>query len=668
MSESHLIAVPIRANGTDTKLVIDTGSSVNVISSHFAEKIGASSKSRKDIFIRGIGGGLLSPQGEAEITLDLETTRIQEKFLIVRDCPYELLGGLPFCRAVRLLIDFSKRELQLNGESLRLHLNSSALAHNDVLSARCHEHIRIEPRTEIAVQVKIARDGVHLVEPNNTLRNGLQVARTVTKIVQGTGVIRVANPTMSPVNLLSGTKLGWATSIHNAQLAVIAPEDTQVSQDFDVETGDQLRPHERGELLSLIDRFRHLFTGEDNPIRQTHVTEHVIDTGDSRPIHQHPYRHSPFERKLIEKQVEEMLRDGIIRESRSPWSSPVVLVKKPNGTWRFCVDFRRVNEVTKKDVHPLPRIDDILDVLQGSKYFTTLDLTSGYWQVKIKEEDKLKTAFACGPGLYEFNVVPFGLCNAPATFQRMINKVLSGLLWKVCLAYLDDIVIFSKTMTTHLQDLESVFSALDAANLRLKPEKCSFARQEIKYLGHILTGESIRPDPDKVAAIEKFSPPKNKKGVQSFLGICNYYRRFIKDFSRISRPLTNLTKKDAPFVWDAACEAAMQSLKEKLITAPVLRQFEPGKPIEVHTDACDYGVGAVLVQKIGSQEQVIAYASRHLNKAEMNYSTTEKECLAVVYACGQFRPYIFGSKFTVVTDQASLAWLMKVRNPNGRLM
>lgn len=246
------------------------------------------------------------------------------------------------------------------------------------------------------------------------------------------------------------------------------------------------------------------------------MAEHVIDTGDSRPIHQHPYRHSPFERNLIEKQVEEMLRDGIIRESRSPWSSPVVLVKKPNGSWRFCVDFRRVNEVTKKDVHPLPRIDDILDVLQGSKYFTTLDLTSGYWQVKIKEEDKPKTAFACGPGLYEFNVVPFGLCNAPATFQRMINKVLSGLLWKVCLAYLDDIVIFSKDMTAHLQDLKSVFSALDAANLRLKPEKCSFARQEIKYLGHILTGENIRPDPDKVAAIEKFSPPKTRKVYRAF--------------------------------------------------------------------------------------------------------------------------------------------------------
>lgn len=668
MSEGQLLTVPTRANGTETKLVIDTGSAVNVISEELANKICASFKSRKDIFIRGIGGGLLTPNGEAEIKLEFGTTKVHETFLVVKDCPYELLGGLPFCRAARLLIDFSKKELQLNGEIFRLRIDSSAPEHNDVLTVRCHEQIRIEPRTEVAIEVKVARDGIHLVEPNSTLRNGLQVARTITRIVHGRGLIRIANPTMSPVNLLSGTKLGWASSIHDAQLAITAPENDQVPQEFDIETGDHLQPSERDELLSLIEKYRHLFTSSDNPIRQTHVAEHVIDTGDSRPIHQHPYRHSPFERQQIEQQVEEMLRDGIIRESHSPWSSPVVLVKKPNGTWRFCVDFRRVNEVTKKDVHPLPRIDDILDVLQGSKYFTTLDLTSGYWQVGIKEEDKQKTAFACGPGLYEFNVVPFGLCNAPATFQRMINKVLSGLLWRVCLAYLDDIVIFSKTMATHLQDLESVFSALDVANLRLKSEKCSFARQEIKYLGHILTGESIRPDPDKVAAIEKFPKPRNKKGVQSFLGICNYYRRFIKDFSRISRPLTNLTKKDVPFVWDAACEVAMQTLKEKLITAPILRQFEPGKPIEVHTDACDYGIGAVLVQKIGTQERVVAYASRHLNKAEMNYSTTEKECLAVVYACGQFRPYVFGSKFTVVTDQASLAWLMKVRNPNGRLM
>lgn len=550
----------------------------------------------------------------------------------------------------------------------QLHLNTSVQSQSNVVTARSKDQVSIEPRTEAILRVHIPRDGIQLVEPKSTLRSGLQVARTVVNVVGGIGIVRVANPTLLPIVVHRDAKIGWATSLHEAQLGLAVPHDPTATEDFDVQTGPHLTPSERDELLSVIHKFRHLFTGEHNPIQRTHVTEHTINTGSSAPICQHPYRHSPFEREVIKAQVEEMLRDGVIRESHSPWSSPVVLVKKPQGGWRFCVDFRRVNAVTEKDVHPLPRIDDILDLLQGSRYFTTLDLTSGYWQVGIREEDKSKTAFACGSGLYEFNVVPFGLCNAPATFQRMINKVLSGLLWRVCLAYLDDIVIFSKTMKTHLEDLEKVLSALDEANLRLKPEKCSFAQQEIRYLGHVLTGENIRPDPDKIAAIEKLPAPKNKKGVQSFLGICNYYRRFIKDFSLISRPLTNLTRKNVSFEWDTACEAAMQALKEKLTTAPVLRQFEPGKPIEIHTDACDYGLGAVLVQKDEGREHVIAYASRHLNKAEANYSTTEKECLAVVYACRQFRPYIFGSNFTVITDQASLAWLMNVKNPNGRLM
>lgn len=514
--ENQLLTVPVSANGVSTRLIIDTGSSVNIISADFAKKLSLGSKQNPTgIFIKGISGNLFSPIGETAITLEFASTRIAQKFLIVKDSPYELLGGLPFCRTAHLLIDFLKKTLQIEADVFELQVESGAPVHNDVLTARCKDHVRIEPRTEMVIEVKIPRNGPHLVEPNTTLKNGLQVARTLTNVVCGVGIVRVANPTNSPVTVHRDTRLGWAASIHDVQLGITAPGDSCDGEELHFDIGPHLQPSEEGELLSLMRKFRHLFTGKHNPIQRTNITEHVIDTGDSPPIRQQSYRHSPFEREIAHKQVDEMLRDEVIRESYSPWSSPVVLVRKPDGGWRFCVDFRRVNAVTKKDVHPLPRVDDILDVLQGAKYFTTLDLTSGYWQIGIREEDKPKTAFTCGRGLYEFNVVPFGLCNAPATFQRMINKVLSGLLWKVCLAYLDDMVIFSKTIESHLKDLEKVFGALEQANLRLKPEKCKFAQEEIKYLGHVLTGTSIRPDPKKVAAIEKLPAPTTRKDRKS---------------------------------------------------------------------------------------------------------------------------------------------------------
>uniref|UniRef100_A0A090XF40 RNA-directed DNA polymerase n=2 Tax=Ixodes ricinus TaxID=34613 RepID=A0A090XF40_IXORI len=250
----------------------------------------------------------------------------------------------------------------------------------------------------------------------------------------------------------------------------------------------------------------------------------------------------------------------------------------------------------------------------------------------------------------------------------MINKVLASQLWKVCLAYLDDIIVFSRTVDDHLQDLRGIFEALSEAGLRLQPRKCKVAASSVLYLGHVIDGKSVRPDPDNIRAASNFPRPRNVKEVRSFLGVCNYYRRFVKDFARISRPLNDLTRCDVKWSWSQECQNAFEELKQHLTREPVLRLFDPSLPIEVHTDACGYGIGAVLVQRDGTQEYAVGYASRHLNAAEANYSTTEQECLAVVYATRQFRPYLFGVPFTVVTDQSSLTWLMTVKNPNGRLI
>lgn len=400
----------------------------------------------------------------------------------------------------------------------------------------------------------------------------------------------------------------------------------------------------------------------------TPCIQHHIKLKDDTPIKQRYLPRNPKMQQVINEEVEKMLEDNIIERSHSPWSSPAVIVKKKDGRPRFCIDFRKLNSVTEKDAYPLPYINAILDKLRAASYFSTIDLKNGYWQVALTNESKPLTAFTVpGKGLFQFRVMPFGLHAAPATFQRLLDSVIGPDLEPHAFAYLDDIVVASATMDEHIRHLQEVFKRLRQANLRINPEKCQFGLRSIKYLGHVVTGDGIQTDPDKVAAITQMPPPTNVRELRRFLGAASWYRRFIGQFSTIIAPLTMLLRKKQPWKWGPEQEEAYGKLRDALTTAPALACPDFSRPFILQTDASDVGIGAALIQGTLEEPRAIAYVSRTLQAAEKNYSVMERECLAIVWAIKKLRGYLEGYHFTVVTDHQALRYLDSLKEPTGRL-
>ncbi|CAM4523929.1 unnamed protein product [Lepidochelys kempii] len=397
---------------------------------------------------------------------------------------------------------------------------------------------------------------------------------------------------------------------------------------------------------------------------------HSIDTGNAHPIRVQPYRVSPQAKTAIEREIQDMLQMGVIRPSESAWASPVVLVPKPDGEIRFCVDYRKLNAVTRPDNYPMPRTDELLEKLGRAQFISTLDLTKGYWQVPLDESAKERSAFITHLGLYEFNVLPFGLRNAPATFQRLVDGLLAGL-GEYAVAYLDDVAIFSDSWADHLEHLQKVLERIREAGLTVKAKKCQIGLNRVTYLGHQVGQGTISPLQAKVDAIQKWPVPKSKKQVQSFLGLAGYYRRFVPHYSQIAAPLTDLTKKKQPNAvqWTGKCQKAFNKLKTTLMSDPVLRAPDFDKPFLVTTDASERGVGAVLMQKGPDQEfHPVVFLSKKLSERESNWSVTEKECYAIVYALEKLRPYVWGRRFHLQTDHAALKWLHTVKETNKKLL
>lgn len=415
----------------------------------------------------------------------------------------------------------------------------------------------------------------------------------------------------------------------------------------------------------------HIFKRISGPqLGRTNLVAHKIDTGNACPIKQRYFPMSPYMLKVVNKEIDKMLDLGVIRPSKSPWSSPFVMVKKKNGEMRFCFDGRKLNSVTKRDAYPLPFVNDILNKLRDAKFLSSIDLKKAFWQIPLEPESCEKTAFTVPRrGLFEFTVLPFGLHNSPQTLQRLMDTLL-GPRFDNVFVYLDDIIVASPTIEDHLDTLRRLGECLEEAGLSINFEKCEFCKSSLTYLGYVVDEGGLRTDPNKVKAIVEFPIPRTTTEIKRFLGMAGWYRRFVPNFSTFVSPILALIKgkhKRQSVSWSLEANAAFTEIKQLLASAPILASPDFSKPFIIQTDASDVGLGAVLLQGDGESERVIAYASRALNTAEKNYSATEKECLAVLFGIEKYRPYIEGIKFTVVTDHFALLWLHKLQNPTGRL-
>ncbi|GJZ24804.1 reverse transcriptase domain-containing protein [Tanacetum coccineum] len=396
------------------------------------------------------------------------------------------------------------------------------------------------------------------------------------------------------------------------------------------------------------------------PVRQVEFQIDLIPG--AAPVARTPYRLAPSEMQELSNQLQELTDRGFIRPSTSPWGAPVLFVKKKDGSFRMCIDYRELNKLTIKNRYPLPRIDDLFDQLQGSSVYSKIDLRSGYHQLRVREEDIPKTAFRTRYGHYEFQVMPFGLTNAPAVFMDLMNRVCKPYLDKFVIVFIDDILIYSRNEEEHANHLRIILELLRKEKLYAKFSKCDFWIHIVQFLGHLIDSQGLHVDPAKIEAVKNWTSPTTPTEVRQFLGLAGYYRRFIEGFSKIAKPLTKLTQKNKSYIWGEEQESAFQLLKQKLCEAPILALPEGNDNFVVYCDASLQGLGAVLMQR----EKVIAYASRQLKPHEENYTTHDLELGAVIFALKIWRHYLYGTKCTVFTDHKSLQHILRQKELNMR--
>lgn len=535
--------------------------------------------------------------------------------------------------------------------------------------------ITVAPRTEQVIRIKTSVKHGDIFIPYQKLQN-CEIPSCLSVAKNGYAVTTILNKTTSPV-VLDFSEPIQVENFNKKDLNNIELHNFENLDNFEFDPSvirtDHLNLEEKSEIINLCAEFSDVFYYQNTPLTFTNKIKHHIKTSDEIPVYTKSYRYPFVHKQEVESQINKMLKQNIIRHSNSPWSSPIWVVPKKldasgNQKWRVVIDYRKLNEKTIDDKYPLPNITDLLDKLGKCQYFTTLDLASGFHQIEMSENDISKTAFNTENGHYEFLRMPFGLKNAPATFQRIMDSILRGIQNEKCLVYLDDIIVYSTSLQEHIERLRSVFTRLRESNFKIQLDKSEFLRREVAYLGHIVTPDGVKPNPEKIKAIKNYPIPKTTKQIKGFLGLLGYYRKFINNFAKITKPLTKCLKKGAKIEHNPEFVDCFEYCKNLLTNEPILQYPDFSQPFNLTTDASNVALGAVLSQGPIGQDLPVAYASRTLNDSEMNYSTIEKECLCLVWATKYFRPYLFGRKFNIITDHKPLQWLFSLKDPSSKLL
>lgn len=653
-------------SGTTLDAFVDFGSEVTLIKQSVATKLGYEHNGVTSA-MRGFGNSLVHSLGSTPLTISIDGVAATVNCKVVEDHLLDrpMLIGQSYSEQPHVVVVKDSTKLQFLDVGTEVPSDCYS-EEKQSIRVRVVEFTRLYGSASVRAATEVEFSG-------NVLLDTKVVGKPTEQYVVLGGVHEVKrgrlNVTVTPCSIPCLLQKNFVFSrterIEEVRRVVMGPttptdSEGKIACQFDechVKLGNNVSEQDKTKLLQLLQRYKHCFAFDLADLGCTDVTQMQIELNSDRPVVYRPYRLSHHEREKVRDMVGEMLEAGVIRESVSNYASPIILVRKKDGKVRMCIDYRMLNSITVKERYPMPIIEDEVCRLAGQAWFITLDLISGYYQVPIAEQNKHLTAFVTPDGQYEFNRMPFGLANAPAVFQRMMNRVLGPVRFSGATVYIDDVLVYGKNAEEALTRLEEVLQLLDNANLKLNLSKCSFLQNKIEYLGYEISSTGMRPGEAKIRSVSEFPQPQNVHAVRQFLGLVSYFRKFIRGFAELASPLTKLLKKDSKWEWQGAQQGAFEELKSRLVTRPVLAIYDHAAETELHTDASRLGIGGVLLQRPqGSTESFkpVAYYSRQTTPEEKNFHSYELETLAVVCALRKFRVFLLGKDFKIITDCSAL--------------
>lgn len=672
-----------RVNGRTCYCLLDSGADVSLIPSHFVNTLEVQKCEQS---LRAANNTMIRVDGQIDLKLTVDKQRLHARFIVSPNTD-EIILGRDWLHEHNVAWNFQSNVVMINGQPCTLHARQQT---PQCKRCRLSSDVEVPPSGESLIPVDLvygnfthpAKEELWTTVPSEAV-SGISVARTLISSDRPTAFVRVCNALPRPIILHKGQLLCNVQEVYPANENNVSSESTLSANSVATRTAAERTPDAqrqtiinridpsvpsevRTQLQELMASYSEIFSYGEYDLGCTTMAQHDINTGHNRPFRQ-PLRPQPWAYKpAIDQLIDDMQAQGVIEPCQSDWASNIVIVKKKDKSIRFCVDYRHLNSLTQKDAYPLPRIDTCLDTLSGAAWYSTFDLRSGFHQVPVNPRDINKTAFICHRGSYRFPRMPFGMCNAPATFQRLMDTVLKNLNFEICLAYIDDIIVFSHDLSSHMERLNKLFQRLKEANLKLKISKCNVLQKQVTFLGFSISQRGVGTDVEKVAAVRDWPVPTNLKQCRAFVGLCQYYRRFVPRFSEIAAPLHALTKKGARFIWNEECQSAFNTLKSALVGADVLALPNETDSFILDCDASDQAMGAVLSQVQNGEERPICYASQLYDSHQQNYNVTRKELLAVVTFVKKFRQYLLGRPFVIRSDHAALQWLRKTPEPIGQ--